>query len=178
MLKRDVLPGVRHKAGLLKLEMPMSFPVLHVANSILEKSFVEEEEITHMKLQKMIYCLHGWHLAIRGTPAIEEPVEAWKYGPVAGSLYHKFRTCGTAAIESYGREERDGKRVAVIVNKLQGGFYEILEHVWRKCVPMTALQLSSLAHAPGTPWEQARESGNWFVSNASIGHCYRSLLRG
>ncbi len=153
----------------------MSFPALHVANSILEKSFVEEEVITHMKLQKLVYCLHGWHLAIRGAPAISEQVEAWKYGPVIGPLYHQFKSYGSDEIDSYGREERDGKRVAIIVNKRQRDFYEILENVWRKYAPMTALQLSSLTHAPGTPWEIARKEGHWFISNESICQHYRGL---
>ncbi len=87
----------------------MPFPALHVANSMLE-------------LQLLVHCLHGWHMAARDAPAVAESVEAWKYGPVAGSQYHLFRVHGSDEIDSLGCELRKGKLIAIKVSKQLGGF--------------------------------------------------------
>ena len=51
-----------------------------------------------MKLQKLAYFAHGWNLAIRNTPLINESVEAWKFGPVIPSLYHDVKGYGMEPI--------------------------------------------------------------------------------
>jgi len=44
-----------------------------------------------MKLQKLVYYAHGWHLALNNEPLIDEQVECWQYGPVISSLFHEFK---------------------------------------------------------------------------------------
>ena len=54
-----------------------------VANTLLSRSKeLGINDITPMKLQKLIYYAHGWLLAFLGTALIKEGVQAWKYGPV------------------------------------------------------------------------------------------------
>ena len=44
-----------------------------------------------MKLQKLVYIAHGWHLGLFDGLLISERVEAWRWGPVIESLYHEFK---------------------------------------------------------------------------------------
>ena len=37
---------------------------------------------TPMGIVKLVYLAHGWQLGWDGEPLINEPVEAWTYGPV------------------------------------------------------------------------------------------------
>lgn len=42
------------------------YPAYKVGNSFLYLAWDEEEDVTPMKLQKLVYIAHGWHLAIYG----------------------------------------------------------------------------------------------------------------
>ena len=52
-----------------------------------------------MKLIKLVYIAHGWHLALEnGKSLISEAVMAWKYGHVINSLYQKLKRYGSQDI--------------------------------------------------------------------------------
>lgn len=71
-----------------------------VANYFLDKAREDGVDLSPMKLQKLIYFAHGWHLAIYGEPLIDESVEAWAWGPVISSIYHDFKKYGRDPITS------------------------------------------------------------------------------
>lgn len=51
-----------------------------------------EDPITNLRLQKLLYYVQGWHLAIyNGKPAFEEPLQAWVHGPVQPAIYAKYK---------------------------------------------------------------------------------------
>jgi len=58
--------------------------------------------LTPLKLQKLIYYAHGWHLALRDQPLIDELIEAWEYGPVVPNVYHEFKEFGNQPITRRG----------------------------------------------------------------------------
>lgn len=66
-----------------------------VATYILSK----EGNISTMKLQKLCYYAQGWHLAWHGEPLFEEPIEAWRMGPVCPALYRNHR--GEASVSDW-----------------------------------------------------------------------------
>lgn len=69
----------------------MAYKVMDIANKILAKPNLENEElISNMKLQKLLYYMQGFHLAYFGTPLFDEEMEAWQYGPVVPSAYEHF----------------------------------------------------------------------------------------
>ena len=76
----------------------MPFSAAAVANEFLRLARRDEQTITPLKMQKLVYFAHGWHLALFGTPLIEEPVQAWQFGPVISSLYQEFKKFGSRAI--------------------------------------------------------------------------------
>lgn len=39
------------------------------------------------KLQKLLYYVNAWHLAITGEPLVNHRFKAWKQGPVLGSVW-------------------------------------------------------------------------------------------
>ena len=58
-----------------------------VANYFL--SIPEYEDLTNLKLQKLVYYAQGIHLAIYGKPLFNEAIKAWEHGPVVPELYRK-----------------------------------------------------------------------------------------
>ena len=69
----------------------MPFSAAAVANEFLHLAHRDDRPITPLKMQKLVYFAHGWHLAITGAPLISEPIQAWQYGPVISSLYQIFK---------------------------------------------------------------------------------------
>jgi len=58
------------------------------------KFFQEREDpVTNLKLQKLLYYVQGWNLAIFGEPAFRESIEAWVHGPVVPGVYQEYREC-------------------------------------------------------------------------------------
>jgi uncharacterized phage-associated protein len=79
----------------------MPFPAEAVANEFLELAKKDGEALSPMKLLKLVYFAHGWHLALTGEPLIEEPVQAWQFGPVIPSIYHQFKRFGSGPINEF-----------------------------------------------------------------------------
>lgn len=57
-----------------------------------------EENLTNLKLQKILYYLQGYYLAIYNEPIFEDEIEAWKYGPVINGVYHSYKVYGDNSI--------------------------------------------------------------------------------
>lgn len=56
------------------------------------------ENISNLKLQKLLYYAQGFHLVLAGGPLFSEPIKAWKHGPVVECVYHKYKHHGASAI--------------------------------------------------------------------------------
>lgn len=54
--------------------------------------------ISNLKLQKLLYYVQGFHLAVFGKPLFREDIEAWTYGPVVKEVYHEYKKYGNGAI--------------------------------------------------------------------------------
>ncbi len=107
-----------------------------------------------MQLIKLVYIAHGWHLALQQQPLLDEPVEAWKFGPVIASLYHEFKTYGNSAIKEKA-SEFDFDENAFVTPELDADerTRALLRRVWDVYSPMSGIQLSGLTHREGTPWD-------------------------
>ena len=155
------------------------YPVKHVANCFLQRDFEDRvPTISPMKIQKLVYCLHGWHLAITDRPAIHGRFEAWPYGPVEENLYHVFKGFGGAPIKSYALTGAGPEAKAYVVPDSDTEFKQIFDFVVSKYMPFSALQLSALTHQPGTPWSITRDQGGGLIDDEMIKQHFRSLANG
>ena len=50
----------------------------------------EDQTITNLKLQKIMYFLQAQFLKTNKTPLFSDNIEAWKYGPVIDSVYSYY----------------------------------------------------------------------------------------
>jgi uncharacterized phage-associated protein len=140
--------------------MPPSAPYspLAVANYFIERAASEGEILDHLKLQKLVYIAHGWHLAISGKPLLNTPVQAWAYGPVLPELYQKLKVYGNAPVGSV-IVDRSGFDIDVPeVPDEDSDTVDLLSRVWRAYKRFTGVQLSNFTHEPGTPWADIRET--------------------
>ena len=154
----------------------MAYPIKHVVNCFLQKDFEDgTASITPMKMQKLLYFLQGWHLAITGEPVIEEKFSAWQYGPVEENLYHMLKKYRGMPITAYLTDE-DSQQAFVVANTAEM-FHKILDMVWRKYSIFSALQLSAMTHEQGTPWDDVyNHSTSPYISNDEIKDYFKKII--
>jgi uncharacterized phage-associated protein len=161
----------------------MPFPAAAVANLFLEFAERDHRPISPLKVQKLVYFAHAWHLANFKTPLLNEPIEAWQYGPVIKSLYHDLKEFGRDDIPAGARVTRshidDQWKVYVTTPTIDDDrAKQLIESVWNVYRVYTAVQLANLTHEPGSPWWQIqkmfpeRMPHGMEISDASIGEYF------
>ncbi len=152
---------------------------LEIANYFIEKSLETGEELTPMKLNKLVYIAHGWYLGLADRPLIGEAAQAWKYGPVIPSVYHRFKSYGGAQVTSL---EPAGDMITIPEVRDQE-LKEFLQRIWDVYGHLSGLQLSSLTHQEGTPWSvtrhkygNGRDNGGAMIPNDLIKQHYKEKI--
>jgi uncharacterized phage-associated protein len=140
----------------------MPFDPRAVANRLLDLARERQIIVDPMKLQKLIYYAHGWHLALTGKPLLDRSVEAWQYGPVLPDVYRAFQRFGAQPISEPARHfSIDGgklglQRYTMPATDPDAGYADrILRRVLEQYGGYSGIQLSMMTHADGTPWAQA-----------------------
>ena len=158
------------------------FGIEVIANTFLQYDFdFDRETITPLKLQKLIYLLHGYYLAREDQSVLREYFEAWKYGPVNSQLYHRLKHYGNKPITDYisSIDEDDPNELSVyVVSKKKSDFWPVFNEVVDKYMPMTAIQLSSLTHKNGSPWDitYSRLGEGWKIDDSLIKRHFKKQL--
>lgn len=152
----------------------MPFPALAIANEFIRLAHEKNRQLTPMELGKLVYFAQGWSLAIRNAPLINEPIQAWKFGPVIPSVYHAFKRYGSGPITSYatsdpfdsplwGSQEQEPipaheYSIDDGPDKNENQFAKRLVHkIWEQYGQFNAIQLSNLTHDPSAPWSQTED---------------------
>jgi uncharacterized phage-associated protein len=153
----------------------MPFSAAAVANEFLRLAHRDEKTITPLKMQKLVYFAHGWYLAITGRPLLQEPIQAWRYGPVISSLYQQFKECGSnpirfpASILTQGsylpaQLDREGSSEDIAMAR------QVITRVWERYSDYSASQLTTFTHSDDTPWALVpnRDLPEQIIPNDSI----------
>ena len=132
----------------------------HVANYFLKRARDENRPITQLKLIKLVYIAHGWNLALAGEPLYDEPVQAWKHGPVIPSVYHEFKHFGRRTVDQLA-EHRNLDTMAADypeIPKSDATTQKILNLVWNAYRKFSGEALIEKTHEEGSPWSQTFEA--------------------
>jgi uncharacterized phage-associated protein len=143
----------------------MLYSASAIANYFLDLAQADGTTLTPMKIQKLVYFAHGWKLAIDKAPLIDEPVEAWKYGPVIPSLYHTFKIYGGGPITQKAVQfipESETRFLCTEPTVLPDDTEtrSLLNGIWQTYGKFSGVQLSNMTHQPGTPWDLTWKTAN------------------
>lgn len=78
------------------------------------------DNLTNLKLQKLLYYEQGYHLAAFNTPLFNEAVEAWMYGPVIPAAYDFYQQYGATSLPV-------DDEVIVLTNDEEALFYQVYD---------------------------------------------------
>lgn len=157
----------------------MPYSATLIAAVFVKKAIAEKKFITQMKLQKMVYFAHGYHLAKYGTPLVEENFQAWKFGPVIPEIYSNYKLYGSDYINDT-RYASFLKSEEVDTTRLSESARDAIEYTWKATKNLTAAELSNWTHLPDSPWskyyhENDREA---VIENNSIKEYFKGFLSG
>lgn len=113
-----------------------------VAKYICEKA---GWQVTNLQLQKLLYLTQMFHMGRNGGEKLfDGGFEAWDYGPVEPSLYHRAKVFGSDCISDIFHNARtfregDPRR-------------KVMDDVCRKFLPYSAGDLVEITHADGGAW--------------------------
>lgn len=145
---------------------------LSVAQYLLSRrKGADDNSISPMQLLKLVYIAHGFMLGWRGMPLLDEPVEAWQYGPVVPSVYHaikKYRSGPVANVDGADADHAFTNDEKAIMNYVADSYGDI-----------NGIALSAATHKPGTPWSQTWQyfDRNAQISNDIIESFYRKIIQ-
>lgn len=110
----------------------------------------DENDLTNLKLQKLLYFAQGRHLSQFQKPLFRDEIEAWKLGPVVRAVYSEYKKCGAFPITVF-----DGFHASTSREKLPESIKVFLKkQVWEKYGKYSAGYLVGLTHKEGGPWKK------------------------
>lgn len=132
-----------------------------ISNLILAKFDASNFEISNLKLNKVLYFIHGMYLAKAATSIVRNHFEAWDHGPVVRVVYHQFKEFGEDPITKTAEHLNyaTGKVEPIGFGEIQAETREFIFQVAEHYVRFPAWKLREITHEPGGPWHQVFASG-------------------
>lgn len=132
----------------------VKYSAMDIANWFLNynyqlREFEDEDtdDISNLKLQKLLYYADGCYLAIFDKQLFPEKIMAWKHGPVVEDVYYKFKNNGSSGISDFSHENIE------IDYDTRG----LLEEVYDVFGKYSAWGLREMTHKE-TPWKETKQS--------------------
>ena len=128
------------------------YKVETIAKSILSLAASKKETVSHLKLQKLLYFVQGWHLACLKSSLFEEDLQAWAHGPVVPSIFDKCKTQGTMYTQIkeslFPSEEK----------QIKSDSSKLIEAVYLQYAQYSGTSLEFITHQH-EPWKKAYTKG-------------------
>ncbi len=145
----------------MKISPPIQaapYDAIQVANEFIVRGKRDEiQDMTNLKIQKLVYFAHGYCLACEDHPLIVENFVAWKHGPVVRRLYDEIKQIrlqndwGTKqSIKTPLLLDKNGSFPRM--NQDDTELVMILDTVWKGFKNTRASALSRVTHRYNSPW--------------------------
>ncbi len=135
-----------------------------------------------LKLQKLIYYIEAWHLAIFKESIILDRFRAWVHGPVSIKVWHKFKSSDSPVFNDVSVSAKEARRaVAEVESALVVDQLDLIKDVLKEYGGLSAYELEALTHSE-LPWREARagiasdEPSNAVISKVTMQKFYRNRL--
>ncbi|MDR0445733.1 MAG: DUF4065 domain-containing protein [Oscillospiraceae bacterium] len=109
----------------------------------------EYDDISNMKLQKLLYYAQGHSLERFGRVLFPEPIEAWEHGPVVRDVYVEYSNNKSAPIPSATKGD---------VSRFDRDELNLLHDVYQEYGQYSASKLRDMTHGDGLAWSRVYKS--------------------
>ncbi|WP_071605519.1 Panacea domain-containing protein [Dickeya dadantii] len=143
-----------------------------LANKFIELGISTGNFVTPMKAQKLTYIAHGISLGHSGAGLLDEPVCAWRYGPVLPSLYHALKHYGGGVITKAVPDSS----FFIPSADIEAYTNSVVKLVYDTYGRYSGETLSEFTHRNGTPWHQTYAAGKSIIDDQLIASYYQRLM--
>lgn len=105
------------------------------------QNMYDTEDMTNLKLQKLLYYAQGIYLKRNSKPLFKEKILAWEHGPVIKEVYDQYKKFGGSGIIFEGNIDLN----------FPEEINEFLEEIYENFGQYTAWKLRNMTHEE-TPW--------------------------
>lgn len=138
--------------SILKMEIDMTDVILSKNISVFDiaKWFINRtdraagDDITQLKLQKLLYYAQAWWLANKNETLFEDDMQAWTHGPVVPSIWQEYKEYGWSSLPPVDGFQFEDAEIE-----------QYLELLYSKYGCHTAKELEELTHKE-EPWKITR----------------------
>lgn len=145
---------------------PYSDELHNIASYFLYKAARDEEELmSNLKLQKLVYYAQGLHLILYGDSLFPDKIKAWEHGPVVPQLYHEYKSHGSRGIP---------KEESFRVKNIKKSIRAFLDEIYTVFGQFSALRLREITHSDEC-WKDAFPNG--VITQASMRRGLKKYIR-
>jgi uncharacterized phage-associated protein len=123
----------------------------------------DEEAISNLKLQKLLYYAQGFHLAMKGRALFDDDIRAWEHGPVVPTVWREYnRYAGRPIPRPVGFDPR----------AIDEETRSLLDEVASVYGQFSAWRLREMTHVE-PPWKNTSSQG--VISRAAMEAYFKTL---
>lgn len=115
------------------------------------------EVITTLEVQRLVFFAQAWYLANTGRPLFEDDFEAWSTGPVAPSVFERFKDFTYSTVPAIER-----------ARYVRGRKLELLQQVHNEYGCYRGRKLDEISREAGAPWDMTRGKISAVAACASV----------
>lgn len=95
------------------------YRAIDLAKYVVKKCINDKCPISNLQLQKILYYIQRDFLKEKNTPAFNDVIEAWQFGPVVPNVYYEYCSFGSRPIswslDDYEIEKNDQNIINPII---------------------------------------------------------------
>ena len=138
---------------------------LDIAQYFINHSYDGQlDDVTNLKLQKLLYYAQGYSLALYDEPLFNEDIMNWDHGTVVPCIYHEFKCFGNQIIQSTPNFD---------MTKFSQQVKNVLELVCRDYAKYSGWNLREMTHNE-SPWINTKR--NEVITQDSIKSFFNERL--
>jgi uncharacterized phage-associated protein len=125
-----------------------------ICNFLLTRYEAGTYDLTNLRLNKLLYFIHGWALTSRPDGLVRNHFEAWKLGPVIKPVFETFRVFGEKRIQGLAEhlDYASGQKKPVSFDEITRADAETISAVFESYAHYTTAELVAISHEMGGPW--------------------------
>jgi uncharacterized phage-associated protein len=126
-----------------------------ICNFIIARYSERSFDLTNLRLNKLLYFIHGWSLTSRPQGLVRNHFLAWQHGPVIRPVYDAFKVYGESPVTQLAEylDYSSGETKAIAHDDISPADADIIVRVFESYAPYTTSELRNKSHEAGGPWD-------------------------
>ncbi|WP_421723369.1 Panacea domain-containing protein [Bauldia sp.] len=127
-----------------------------IANFLLAHYDADRFDLSNLRMNKLLYFIHGWGLVELHRGLVRNHFEAWQLGPVVRSVYQAFRCHGDKPISEPACyfDYSTGDNRSIPYDDIHAKHRLLVQSAFEAHAAHSTADLVAMTHEPGGPWSQ------------------------